>query len=318
MSGHPEVSVVIPLLNEADILPELICRLLGVLDQIKADYEIIFVDDGSRDASHAILAKAASGDSRIRVTRLSRNFGQQIAATAGIDRARGDVLVLMDGDLQDPPELIPDLLERWRAGYQVVYAVKARRKESWFKRMIFSGFYRVIKRIAQVEMPADAGTFSAFDRRVADVLRASPESQRYIAGLRAWAGFKQTGVVFDRGARAAGQPRQSYARLLHLALDGIFAFSDVPLRMSSWLGLTVSLLAVGMAIVIVGIKLLSNKAIPGWASNMTTISFLGGIQLLTIGILGQYLGRVYEEVKRRPLYVVAEELNAPEEGKGPG
>lgn len=315
MSSRPEISVVVPTLNEADILPELLRRLTAVLVKMDTSYEILIVDDGSTDDSPDILTKAARENPGIRVIRLSRNFGQQIAATAGIDRARGNVVVLMDGDLQDPPELIPDLLERWRAGYQVVYAVKARRQESWFKRALFSGFYRVITRIAHVEMPAGAGTFSAFDRRVADVLRASPERHRYLAGLRAWAGFKQTGVVFDREARAAGKPRQSYVRLFRLALDGIFAFSDVPLRISSWLGLTVSVFAVGMAMIIVGLKIFTDEAIPGWASNMTTISFLGGIQLLTIGILGQYLGRVYEEVKRRPLYVVAEEFNAPEEDK---
>lgn len=315
MSSRPEISVVVPTLNEADILPELLRRLTAVLVKMDTSYEILIVDDGSTDDSPDILTKAARENPGIRVIRLSRNFGQQIAATAGIDRARGNVVVLMDGDLQDPPELIPDLLERWRAGYQVVYAVKARRQESWFKRALFSGFYRVITRIAHVEMPVGAGTFSAFDRRVADVLRASPERHRYLAGLRAWAGFKQTGVVFDREARAAGKPRQSYVRLFRLALDGIFAFSDVPLRISSWLGLTVSVFAVGMAMIIVGLKIFTDEAIPGWASNMTTISFLGGIQLLTIGILGQYLGRVYEEVKRRPLYVVAEEFNAPEEDK---
>jgi glycosyltransferase involved in cell wall biosynthesis len=312
MNSRPEVSVVVPLLNEADILPELIHRLQAVLAKIGASHEIIFVDDGSKDESPAMLAKAAQGDPRLRVVRLSRNFGQQIAATAGIDRAQGNVVVLMDGDLQDPPELIPTLLQSWREGYKVVYAVKAHRKESWFKRALFAGFYALMKRIGEVDLPADAGTFCALDRRVVDVLRASSERHRYLPGLRAWAGFHQTGVVFERPARAAGKPRQTYARLFRLALDGIFAFSEVPLRISSWLGLAVSVFAVCLAIVIVGIKLFSDKAIPGWASSMTAISFLGAVQLLMIGILGQYLGRIYEEVKCRPLYVVADELNAPD------
>jgi len=315
MTSHPQVSVVVPLLNEAEILPELIRRLKVALLDCTPKFEILFVDDGSNDESPALLSKAATDDARVRVVQLSRNFGQQVAITAGIDRARGDVVVLMDGDLQDPPEVIPALLAKWREGYEVVYAVKKRRKESWFKRILFAGFYRVISRISQVDMPADAGTFSAMDRRVVEVLRASPERHRYLSGLRAWAGFRQTGLVYERGARAAGDPRQSYGRLFRLALDGIFAFSDVPLRLSSWLGLFVSMAAVGMALVILGIKILTSKAIPGWASNMTTISFLGGVQLLTIGILGQYLGRVYEEVKRRPLYVVAEEMNRPATGE---
>jgi dolichol-phosphate mannosyltransferase len=308
MSERPQVSVVVPVLNEAAVLPELLRRLGATLDGIGASYEIVVVDDGSDDETPAILAKNAQADRRVRVVRLSRRFGQQIAATAGIDRARGDVVVLMDGDLQDPPEVIPALLSEWRGGYEVVYGVKEGRKEAWPKRMLFATFYRLIRWISQVDLPLDAGTFSAMDRRVVEVMRASPERHRYLSGLRAWAGFRHTGVRYQRGARA-DQPRQSYSRLMSLALDGILAFSDVPLRLSSWLGMAVSLFAVAMAAGIVAIKLFTDKAIPGWASNMTAISFLGGIQLLMIGVLGQYIGRIYEEVKRRPLYVVDVELN---------
>jgi len=315
MKDCPRVSVVVPVLNEAAVLPELIQRLRRVLEETGDSYEIVFVDDGSDDDTPVLLAKSAQADPRVRAVRLSRRFGQQIAASAGLDRARGDVVVLMDGDLQDPPEVIPKLLAKWHEGYEVVYAVKVARKESWFKRMLFEGFYGLLGRIAHVEMPANAGTFSAMDRRVVDVLQASPERHRYLAGLRAWAGFRQTGIEYERGARTDA-PRQSYRRLFGLALDGILAFSDVPLRLSSWLGVTLSLIAVGMAVVIAGIRIMTDKAIPGWASNMTTISFLGGIQLLMIGILGQYLGRIYEEVKRRPLYVVSEEWNRDDEGKG--
>ncbi|MFN2432963.1 MAG: glycosyltransferase family 2 protein [Gemmatimonadota bacterium] len=300
----PELSVVIPIYNEAGTLPELRRRLLPALETITPDFEVIFVDDGSSDGSREALAAMSAEDPRLKALMLSRNFGHQTALSAGIDHASGVAVVLMDGDLQDPPELVPEMVAKWREGYDVVYAVKEKRKEGLLKRAGFRVFYRLLGSLTSVELPVDAGIFSVMGRRTVDVLRTMPERNRYISGLRAYAGGRQTGIRFERGARHLGAPRQTPAKLLRLATDALFSFSYVPLRVATYAGFVTSGLAFVLLLVIVGVKLSTELAIPGWASVMSAVLFLGGVQLVTAGIIGEYIGRIFDEVKGRPYYVI--------------
>jgi glycosyltransferase involved in cell wall biosynthesis len=240
MNVTPALSVVIPIFNEQGCLRELYSRLVGVLQQGGASYEIIFVDDGSRDSSPELLKEFAGADFNVKVLRLSRNFGHQAAITAGLEHARGGAVVLMDGDLQDPPEVIPQFVEKWREGWDVVYAIKTRRKENAVKRFAFWLFYRLLGYMSDVTLPLDAGIFSLMDRRVVDWLKALPERNRYLAGLRVWVGFRQTGIEFERASRYDDRPRQTLGRLMKLALDGIFSFSQFPIHIISWLGALLS------------------------------------------------------------------------------
>jgi len=297
-------SVVIPIFNEERILPALHERLLAALASLDEPFEVILVDDGSVDASFDLMMGIHAKDSRFKVLRLSRNFGHQIAISAGLDHAKGNAVILMDGDLQDPPELLPILVKHWKEGYGVVYTVKKSRKEGLLKRAAFKGFYRMLRRVSVIDIPTDAGNFSLLDRRVVDVIRSMPERNRYISGMRAWAGFKQKPVYYDRDARFAGSPQMSLARLFKLAFDGIFSFSDLPLRLAVFLGLMTGFLAFLAALVVFYEKLFTDKAIPGWASTNIAVLFVGGMILLTLGIIGEYISRIYEEVKHRPLYVV--------------
>lgn len=269
----------------------------------------MFVDDGSRDGSARWIGDRRAEDGRVKLLRLSRNFGHQAAVTAGLAHASGRAVVLMDGDLQDPPELIPSLVAKWREGYEVVHTVKTRRKESWSRRAAFRAFYWMIRSLSsETDLPLQAGLFSLLDRRVVDELGRMPERNRYLAGLRAWVGFRQASVEYERDARWSGEPRVSVARLFRLAFDGIFSFSNLPLRLATLLGLVVSLSAFVLMATVLYQKLFTDRAILGWASLMTSVLFLGGVVLVTIGIIGEYTGRIYDEVKRRPLYVVAERL----------
>ncbi len=298
------ISVIIPVFNEVETIPELHRRLGEALKQAGEDYEIIFVDDGSRDGSAAALKAIAAGDRTAKVIELARNFGHQVAISAGMDFARGDALILMDGDLQDPPELLPDLVAKWKEGYDVVYTVKRTRKEGALKRFAFRSFYRLMQKFSSIPIPMEAGNFSLMDRKVASVMLAMPERNRYIAGMRAWAGFKQTGISFDRAARFAGKPQMTLIRLLNLGLDGIFSFSNAPLRLATYVGVVSALLSfIGMIYVLYA-KLFTDQATPGWASPVFSILFIGSLILLTLGIIGEYLGRIYDEVKHRPLYVI--------------
>lgn len=308
-ASTPLLSVVIPIKDEIETLPELHRRLSDVLTGELSDAEIMFVDDGSADGSARWIAERHADDPRVKLVRLSRNFGHQAAVTAGLAHARGRAVVLMDGDLQDPPELIPALVDRWRAGHEIVHTVKTRRRESWARRLAFRGFYRMIRSLSsETDLPLQAGLFSLLDRRVVDELERMPERNRYLAGLRAWVGFRQTAVEYERDARWSGAPRVSVARLFRLAFDGIFSFSNLPLRLATLLGLVVSLAAFLLMATILYLRLFTDRAILGWASLMTSILFLGGVILVTIGIIGEYTGRIYDEVKRRPLYVVAERV----------
>jgi dolichol-phosphate mannosyltransferase len=272
------------------------------------DYEIVCVDDGSRDATREKLLAAARIDTHLRVLALSRNFGHQIAATAGLDAARGDAVVLMDGDLQDPPELIAAFLEQYHAGYDVIYATRRRRSgESPFKIFTAAAFYRVVRRLTNVSIPVDTGDFRLMSRRVVDALRQTRERHRFIRGLVSWVGYNQIGVEYDRDARFSGETKYPFSKMLKFAIDGITAFSEIPLRFASYLGFITSTFAFLYAVVILILKFLHYNE-PGYTSTILTVLFLGGVQLIGIGILGEYVGRIYDEIKARPLYLIAENV----------
>lgn len=308
------LSVVVPLYNEAETVDELLRRITTVirgLPEPPAAYEIICVDDGSRDETLARLRAAAALDAHVRFVSLARNFGHQIASTAGLDRALGDAVVLMDGDLQDPPELIEKFLAYFRQGYDVVYATRRRRSgESRFKLLTAALFYRVARRLTNVTIPLDTGDFRLMSQSIVATLRAMREHHRFIRGLVGWAGYKQIGVEYDRDPRYAGATKFSTAKMIRFALDGITAFSEIPLRFASWLGFVVSAFAFVYAIVVLVLNFLGQN-LPGYTSTIIAVLFLGGVQLIGIGILGEYVGRIYEEVKGRPLYLVAEATGTP-------
>ena len=304
------ISVVVPLFNEAETIPELYSRLKKALDPLGGTYELVFVDDGSRDASTPNIRALAAGDKAVKLVQLSRNFGLQVAYSAGIDHASGEAVIVMDGDLQDPPELLPVLVSKWKEGYDVVYTVKTKRKENFLKRFAFAAFYRLLNRISTVEMPLDAGSFSLMSRRVADIFKSLPEKNRLVSGIRAWVGFSQAAVRFERDARFSGEPRQTFLRLMRMATDGLFSFSAVPVRVASVLGLAVSAFAVLVAVAVSLIRVFTDllNTVPGWTSLLVAVVFFGGLQLLFIGILGEYVCRIFDEVKDRPLYLVRDKV----------
>jgi glycosyltransferase involved in cell wall biosynthesis len=302
------ISVIIPIFNEQEVLPELHRRLTGVIGQLREEAEVILVDDSSRDKSFELMKEIHKQDPRFKLIRLSRNFGHQVAISAGIELAHGDAVVLMDGDLQDPPELLPQMVDLWKQGNAVVYTVKRSRKENPLKRFAFKSFYRVLHFLSSIRIPMDAGNFSLMDRNVVDVLRSMPERNRYISGLRAWAGFPQAHVTYDRDPRFAGKPQMSIRRLIQLALDGIISFSNVPLRMAIYLGLTTAVVSFAGGLFVLYEKLFTDRAILGWTSTIVSILFMGGMILLTLGVIGEYISRIYEEVKKRPLYVIRDKV----------
>lgn len=303
--SHPSVSIAVPVHDEEGVLPELLSRIGAVLDETPGGpHEVVLVDDGSRDRTPQILEAAVTEDPRLVVVSLSRNFGHQAAITAALDHATGDVVVVMDGDLQDPPEAIPEFLARYREGYDVVYAERRDRKEGVWMRASYRAFYRLIARLSNVDLPVDAGDFGLMSRRVVDLLRAAPERNRYLRGLRAWAGFRQTGVPIERAERAVGSSKYSVGRLLGLAFDGIFAFSIVPIRVATVVGLGGIVLSVGFAFYSLLAKVFFDQAPRGFTALVFLIAFVSGLHLLFLGVIGEYVGRVYEEVKQRPLYVV--------------
>ena len=314
------LDAVVPIYNEQDILPELDARLRSVLSGLEFDWRIIYVDDGSVDGSGAWLAALANEHPQVSVVHLSRNFGQQLAIAAGLAMADADAVVLLDGDLQDPPEVIPSLVEKWEEGHDVVYAIKRKRKESWLKRKMFSLFYIILRRMSSVDIPANAGNFSVMDRSVVELINSMPERSRYVSGLRAYVGGRQVGVEFERAERFAGDPRQSPRRLIRMALDAFFAFSDLPLKLATFLGFVVSGVAFLVLLTVLYKKLILGgaQAIPGWASTMTSILFLGGIQLMSVGIIGEYIGRIYNETKARPAWVVSRYRNFSDRDPGGG
>jgi polyisoprenyl-phosphate glycosyltransferase len=304
VSSLPELSVVIPVFNEAEIIPVLHSRLSAVLEEMHIDHEIIFVDDGSTDDSVNQFRALTAKDNRIALVELARNFGHQVAITAGLDFARGNAVAVMDGDLQDPPEVLPKFIAKWREGYDVVYAVREQRKEGWLKRTSYAFFYRLLRRVANIEIPLDSGDFCIMDRRVVDLLSQMPERNRFVRGIRSWVGLNQVGVSFERQARHAGQSKYTLGRLMILALDGLVSFSYVPLRLITFLGFGVSILSILLAVFYFVKKLIYGLSPPGFATLIVSIFFLAGIQLITLGVIGEYVGRIFEEAKRRPLYVL--------------
>lgn len=311
----PVLSVVIPVYNEERVLPELCRRLYQTMSAIRKPWEVIFVNDGSQDRSSEVLRAIPPGDGQVKIVEFSRNFGHQAAITAGIDCARGEAVVVMDSDLQDPPEILSQMVERWRQGVEVVYAVRKRRKESWFKRACYYLFYRLFRILSTMDIPPDAGDFCLMDRCVADQLRRLSEHGRFVRGLRAWVGFRQEPLEYERSARFAGESKYTGRRLFRLALDGIFSFSYAPLRLATFIGLIVSLAAFVEGGRIIYLKLFVGQFIHGLAALSVFVLFLGGIELLFLGLVGEYVGRVYEEVKGRPTYIVKEVVDV-EAGQG--
>lgn len=310
---RPTLSLVIPLLNEQEVIPELDRRLRSMLEQLGVTWEVIFVDDGSRDRTPAMLRALAEAEPRYRVLSLSRNFGHQIAMTAGLDHADGDAVVVMDADLQDPPDVVRGMLEKWREGFDVVYAVREKREgEGLFKRATAAIFYRVMRMMVGIDLPVDTGDFRLTSRRVVLALRALRETHRFVRGFVVWVGFKQTAIHFVRAGRFAGSTKYPLRKMLRFAIDGITSFSTVPLRFSSLLSALSGLAALGIALWAVWVRFFVNGVVPGWTSILLAISLASAAQFLMIGILGEYVGRIYEEVKRRPLYVVGDRQNLDE------
>jgi glycosyltransferase involved in cell wall biosynthesis len=311
LQQRPAISVVIPVFDEEDNLPLLYQRLTDVLGDVEPLYELIFVDDGSLDSSVQILEELAENDPKLIVVQLARNFGHQIAISAGLDFARGDGVIIMDADLQDPPEVLPEFIEKWREGHDIVYAIRTNRKEGWLKRNAYSFFYRILQRIANIQIPLDAGDFCIMDRRAVLVLNSMPERNRFIRGIRSWIGLDQVGLAYDRDSRYAGQPKFTLSRLIYLALDGLVSFSFLPLRAISILGFIISIISLVLAVSYTIQKLTRGLNPPGFATTIVAIFFLAGIQLITLGVIGEYVGRIFEEVKRRPLYVVKKISKSP-------
>jgi dolichol-phosphate mannosyltransferase len=304
MTEYPSISVAIPVYNEEAVVPELLRRTCSVLDGIRGGpHQIVLVDDGSSDRTCEVLEEAARRDPRIAVVALSRNFGHQTALGAALDFVNGDVTVVMDGDLQDPPEAIPRFLESYQQGYDVVYAQRVKRKEAWWLRACYYLFYRVIAALSSIRLPLDSGDFGLMSSRVVEAIRRMPEHHRYIRGLRTWIGFRQIGIPIERDARRAGKTKYSPLRLLKLASDGIFAFSIVPLRAAALTGATASVLSVLYAIYSLYVKFRFHSP-QGFTGLIVAITFLSGVNMFFLGIIGEYVGRVYEEAKGRPHYVV--------------
>ena len=301
------LGIVIAAYNEADALPAMHARLSRVLDAMSLPAQVVYVDDGSRDATWQVLGAIAAGDPRVRLLRLSRNFGKELALTAGLDHVDADAVVVLDADGQDPPELLPEFVARWREGHDVVYGTRASRDgESWLKRATASAFYRTINRVSNTGIPADTGDFRLMSRRVVESLRGLRERQRFMKGLFAWVGFPNTAIAYRREARIAGRSKFNYWRLWNFALEGITGFSTAPLRVATYVGLGTALLAFGYGMWIIAKTLAWGDPVQGWPTMMAVVLFLGGVQLMALGVIGEYLGRLYLEAKQRPLYLVQE------------
>jgi polyisoprenyl-phosphate glycosyltransferase len=302
------ISFVIPVRDEQEVLPELHRRLEAVADQIDGECEFIFVDDGSTDRTREVLSEMRADDARVKLLFLARNFGHQLAITAGLDFAEGDAVVIMDGDLQDPPEAVLEMIPLWREGYEVVHAVRRQRAgESRMKLWTAHAFYRVMHRLSDVDFPVDAGDFRLVDRRVAGVVRSMREPDRYLRGMFSWVGFRQTSVSYDRDERYAGETKNSWRRMISFAIDGITGFSVAPLRFILGLGFVISALSLAWGLVAIIVKI--TGSVPpggqGWASLTVLVTFLAGVQLIVLGMIGLYVARAYEQGKHRPLYLVA-------------
>jgi polyisoprenyl-phosphate glycosyltransferase len=303
--GGVQYSIVIPVFNEEAVLPVLFRRIDALLDGLDAPAEAIFVDDGSTDCSSIVLEAKAKSDPRYRYIKLTRNFGHEVATTAGLDACAGKAIVVMDADLQDPPEIVGEMIQRWKEGYEIVYARRLSREgEGRFKRLTASIFYKLLGRLSSVDIPSDVGDFRLIDRKVLEAFRSMPEQDRFVRGMFAWLGFRQTEVTFHRPPRAAGETKYPLWKLIRLAANGVLGFSDAPLRFTIWVGLAVSCLAVLYGIYVIGHWFTHSHTLAGWSSTIVVISFLCGVNMLMTGIIGLYIGRIHAEVKGRPLYVV--------------
>ncbi len=303
----PTFSIIAPIFNEFESLPELHRRVSEVMDGLGEPWELLLIDDGSTDGSTDRIRELATQDERIRPIIFARNFGHQIAVTAGLDYSRGDAVVIIDADLQDPPELIAEMVARWREGYEVVYAVRAEREgESAFKLWTASLFYRIIYRITDVKIPMDTGDFRLMDRKVVNVMNSMREKARFLRGMSAWVGFRQIGVPYKRAARFAGTTKYPFRKMLKLAITAITGFSHLPLQIATWIGFVAAGLSLIFIPIVIVERLVGNQAFFGQATTLVAVLFLGGVQLICLGILGEYIGRIYDEVKGRPLYIVRE------------
>jgi len=300
-------SIVAPIFNEIDNLPELYRRVKEVMESSGEAWELLLVDDGSTDGSTGKIRELAVADGRVRPVIFARNFGHQIAVTAGLDYACGEAVVIIDADLQDPPEVILELAEKWREGYDVVYAVRAEREgESWFKKFTASMFYRIILRITDVKIPLDAGDFRLLDRKVVNVMNSMRERHRFLRGMAAWVGFKQIGVEYKRAARLSGVTKYPFRKMLLLALNAVTSFSYFPLQVATYVGFVAAGIAILAIPVVIIMRMTGSQAFIGQATTLIAVLFLGGVQLISLGILGEYIGRLYDEAKGRPLYIVSE------------
>lgn len=307
--GGPRYSIVVPVFNEQAVLPVMLRRLDLLMQDLDGAVEAIFVDDGSSDCSSIILRAKAKEDPRFRYVGLSRNFGHQIAITAGMEAAAGDAVIVMDADLQDPPEVVGQMIEKWKEGYDVVYGRRLSREgESWFKQWTASLFYRLLERLSSIEIPRDTGDFRLADRKVIDAFLAMPEQDRFVRGMFAWLGFRHTEVPFHRLPRHAGETKYPLLKMLRLAVNGALSFSDAPLRFAIWCGSGVSVLAMLYGLYVTVLWLTNSHLVEGWSSTVVIISFLCGLNMLMTGIMGLYVGRIHAEVKRRPLYIVAQKV----------
>jgi polyisoprenyl-phosphate glycosyltransferase len=308
------LSVVVPLRNEEEVLPSFAERLTATLETLDDEWEVILVDDGSTDGTYGLAVELHSRDPRLKVVRLSRGFGHQVALSAGLDLARGDAVITMDGDLQHPPEVIPALLSRWQHGDEIVYAVmEERRGESRTKDWTAKLFYRLLGRLADIDVPTGAGDFRLVDRRALEAVRAMRESNRYLRGMFSWVGFRQSGVLYTSPARTAGQSKYSGARMFRLAADAVIGFSNRPLRLGLNIGFAVSIASILFGLSAVITKLAGYFVVPGWTSVMILVGIVGGIQLVVLGVIGEYVSHIFDEVKRRPLYVVSRVHGVPEQ-----
>lgn len=309
---RPTLSLVLPIYNEEAVIPELHRRLQGFLAELGLDAEVLFVNDGSRDRSLELLRALAADEPRYRILSFARNFGHQTAITAGVDYARGEAVVLMDADLQDPPEVVLEMVKKWREGFDVVYGRRGKRAgETFFKVLTARWFYRIFASMIPIDVPLDTGDFRLMSRRVVVALRELRETHRFVRGIVAWLGFKQVDVTYDRPGRFAGETKYPMRKMLRFALDGITSFSVVPLRFSTYLGVLMSLASGGVVLWALLAKYAFHTTVPGWTAIVVIIAIFASVQLLMIGILGEYIGRIYEEVKRRPLYIVADTVNLP-------
>jgi polyisoprenyl-phosphate glycosyltransferase len=314
---HPRYSIIAPCFNEEGVLHELRRRITEVMDQTGETWELVLVNDGSRDRTPELMRELRVQDERIKVVDFARNFGHQIAVTAGLDFARGDAIIIIDADLQDPPELILQMIEKWKQGFEVVYAVRTKRQgETWFKEFTAKLFYRIIYRITDVKIPLDTGDFRLMDRKVVEAIKQMRERHRFIRGMTSWVGFKQTGVEYERQVRYAGETHYPFRKMLKFAIDAITSFSYAPLQLATYLGFIVATIS-GLFVVFVIFARLFMEDHPflGQATTLVVVLFLGGVQLITLGIIGEYLGRIYDEVKGRPLYLVRQALGFEEEKK---